>query len=214
MAQDASPASVLQGIMNKLTARWRTRFNEVADELARRFVKQAQGHADRQLNFDLQRNGFAIKFRPTAGMRQAAALSAAENVTLIKSIPEQYLSQVEGAVMRSALRGGDLGSLTEELKDRYGVTHRRAAFIARSQNAAVGGAMSRARAVELGGSKGTWIHSGGGKEPRESHVKAGKERLVFDLVKGAYIDGEWIWPGSRPNCRCTFRLIIPGLNDD
>ncbi|MDL2172473.1 hypothetical protein [Asaia sp. HumB] len=42
VAQDASPASVLQGIMNKLTARWRTRFNEVADELARRFVKQAR----------------------------------------------------------------------------------------------------------------------------------------------------------------------------
>lgn len=213
VAQDASPASVLQGIMNKLTARWRTRFNEIADELARRFVKQAQGHADRQLNFDLQRNGFAIKFRPTAEMRQAAALSAAENVTLIKSIPEQYLSQVEGAVMRSALRGGDLGSLTQELKDRYGVTHRRAAFIARDQNRKVGEAMTRTRQIGLGITEAIWQHSHGGKHPRESHVKAGRDKLRYRLDQGAYIDGEWIFPGSEPNCRCFSKPIIPGFED-
>lgn len=213
VAQDASPASVLQGIMNKLTARWRTRFNEVADELARRFVKQAQGHADRQLSLDLQRNGFAIKFKPSQAMKQTAALSAAENVTLIKSIPEQYLSQVEGAVMRSALAGGDLGTLTADLKERYGITHRRAAFIARDQNRKVGEAMTRTRQMGLGITEAIWQHSHGGKHPRESHVKAGRDKLRYRLDKGAYIDGQWIFPGSEPNCRCVSKPIIPGFDD-
>lgn len=213
VAQDASPASVLQGIMNKLTARWRARFNEVAEELSRRFVKQAQGHADRQLTMDLQRNGFAIKFKPTRAMQQTAALSTAENVALIKSIPEQYLSQVEGAVMRSALRGGDLGTLTSELKLRYGITHRRAAFIARDQNRKVGEAMTRTRQMGLGFTEAIWQHSHGGKHPRESHIKAGRDKLRYRLDKGAYIDGEWIFPGQEPNCRCTSKPIIPGFND-
>lgn len=213
IAQDAAPASVLQGIMNKLTARWRTRFNEVAGELARRFVRQAQAHADRQLDMDLQRNGIAIRFRPTREMRRTAALSAAENVSLIKSIPQEYLTQVEGAVMRSALRGGDLGTLTEDLKHRYGVTHRRAAFIARDQNRKVGEAMTRTRQMGLGITEAIWQHSHGGKHPRESHVKAGREKLRYRLDKGAYIDGQWIFPGSEPNCRCVSKPIIPGFDD-
>jgi len=211
VAQDASPASILSGIMDKLTARWRTRFNEVAAEMARRFVRSAQSHTDGAFSKHLRESGFSVKFRPTEATKTAAQLAINENVTLIKSIGEHHLNEVNGLVMRSAMAGRDLATLTTELQERYGVTKRRAAFIARDQNNKASAAISRTRQMSLGITEAEWAHSHGGKHPRESHVKAGHERLRYRLDKGAYIDGEWVFPGELPNCRCVSRPIIPGF---
>ena len=113
------------------------------------------------------------------------------------------------AGLQSVSRGRDLGTLTKELQQRYGVTRRRAAFIALDQNNKATSAMQSARQRALGIRRGRWRHSHAGKEPRISHVKAdGKE---FDLDKGMFIDGEWIMPGQKIRCRCGWEAILPGL---
>ena len=73
--------------------------------------------------------------------------------------------------------------------------------------------MENVRRIELGITSAIWIHSGAGKEPRPSHVKAGADKLEFELSKGAYIDGKYILPGTEINCRCVSRSIIKGLID-
>jgi len=213
VAQDASPASVLSRIMEKLTAQWRTRFNEVAAEMARRFVRSAQSHTDGAFSKHLRESGFSVTFKPTEAMRDRKNLLIEQNVGLIKSIGADHLKGVEEAVYRSAMAGRDLATLTTELQERYGVTKRRAAFIARDQNNKASSAINRARQMSLGITEAEWAHSHGGKHPRESHVKAGHERLRYRLDKGAYIDGEWVFPGELPNCRCVARPIIPGFDD-
>ena len=52
----------------------------------------------------------------TPAVRDAFNASLAENVGLIKSIPEKYLQQVEGVVMRSYSAGRDLETMVKELK--------------------------------------------------------------------------------------------------
>ncbi len=71
--------------------------------------------------------------------------------------------------------------------------------------------MLRARYQELGITEAIWCHSAAGKEPRPSHVKAGKEKLRFDVNKGALIDGEYILPGEKINCRCFAKPVIEGF---
>lgn len=215
VAQDASPASVLSSIMDKLTAQWRVKFNEVAAEMARRFVRSAQSHTDGAFSKHLRDSGFSVKFKPTKAIETAAQLSINENVTLIKSIASQHLGEVNGLVMRSAMAGRDLATLTTELQERYGVTKRRAAFIARDQNNKASAAITRTRQMSLGITEAEWAHSHGGKHPRESHVKAGRERLRYRLDQGADVDGngKLIFPGELPNCRCVARPIIPGFDD-
>jgi len=212
-AQDASPASVLQSIMSKLTEQWRKRFADAAGNVARGFARRATGHADRGFLSTLSTAGFTVKFRPSDNVRDAMDLAVHENVALIKSIAEHHLTEVEGLVMRSALRGGDLGELTTDLRERYGITQRRAAFIARDQNAKMTAVINRRRQQDLGITEAIWRHSHGGKHPRASHVKADRDKLRYRLDKGAYIDGEFIFPGELPNCRCVSRPIVPGFDD-
>lgn len=214
MAQDATPATALRAAMRKLSSRWIRSFNEVAERLATRFADRSEKTSDAQMMSELKRAGFAIPFQQTADMRDAYSSVVGENVALIKSIPEKYLTDVEGDIMRSVQAGRDLKQLSDKLQDRYDLTKRRAAFIARDQNNKATAVMTKARRLSLGINEAVWVHSGGGVHPRESHVQAGREKKRYDINRGCEIDGEYIMPGELPNCRCTSRAIIPGFDEE
>ncbi len=215
MAQDedvgGSPAMNLRDVMRRLGARWQSRFDEAAEEMGRHFAKAAAERADGALAASLKKAGFTVRFRMTRSVNDVLQASIGEQIGLIKSIAAEHLQDVQGAVMRSVQTGRDLGSLTKELEQRYGVTRRRAAFIARDQNNKATATITRARQKELGITQALWVHSAGGRHPRPSHVKAGRDRLVYDVDKGALIDGDFILPGQLPNCRCVSRSIVPGF---
>lgn len=210
VAMDASPAVFMRDAMRKLARRWTKRFDDIAKKLADRFSNDAMKNSDVSLYNALGTAGFTVEFKMTAPMNNALQATIAENVGLIRSIPEKYFTEVEGLVMRSVARGRDLSLLTNELQKRYGITRRRAALIARDQNNKATSVMQSARQQSLGITEGIWRHSHAGKEPRPSHVKADGEK--FDLSKGMYLDGKWVMPGEEINCRCTWSPVIPGIN--
>lgn len=213
MAQDATPATVLRAAMRKLSQRWQKQFDDVANRAANRFAQATQDAQDMSLNKQLRDAGFSVKFQQTDDMRDAFSSVVGENVSLIKSIPAKYLTDVEGDIMRSVQAGRDLRALQDDLMKRYDMTKKRAAFISRDQNNKATAVMTKARRLSIGITEAEWVHSGGGVHPRPSHVKAGAERKRYDVRKGCLIDGEYIMPGQLPNCRCTSRAIIPGLED-
>ena len=63
--------------------------------------------------------------------------------------------------------GKDLGYVTESLGDRYAITRRRAAFIARDQMDKASMAIQRARDEKLGIEEGIWVHLPGQKTSRK-----------------------------------------------
>lgn len=210
MAQDASPARALQAAFRKLARRWQKRFDEAAPELAEYFAKAAKDRTDYALKSALKKSGFTVEFKLTAQVNDVVQATIAENVALIKSIASENLTQVEGMLMRSVTAGRDLGSMAKELQERLGVTKKRAALISRDQNNKMSANITRARQKELGITRALWIHSSAGKHPRASHVNASGK--PYDIDKGMYLDGEWVWPGTAINCRCVARSIIPGLD--
>ncbi|MDA8485857.1 phage minor head protein [Pseudomonas resinovorans] len=209
LAQDANPAAVMRAAMRKLTRRWARHFDDMADELAKRFADKTLKTSDASLYTAFRDLGATVKFTMSQPMRTAYQGVIAENVNLIKSIPRQYLTQVETMVMQSVQRGRDLGTLANDLESRYGVTKRRAALIARDQNNKATSVLTSARQQSLGITHGIWQHSGAGKVPRASHVAADGEE--FELAKGMYLDGKWVMPGEEINCRCGWRPVIPGF---
>lgn len=211
---DASPTAVLTAALKRQGRQWLRRFDTLSARLAQRYTQDAQDRVDSSLRADLRAGGFTVRFKMTEAMRNAFAASKAEQVALIKSIPTQYLGQVEQAVMRSVAVGRDLASLATELEKRHGVTRRRAAFIARDQNNKSTATMERARQLSLGITKARWRHSAGGNDPRPEHVAfSGK---VYDIAKGHdFENGEGVvWPGTAINCKCFSQPIIPGFDDD
>ncbi|HBW4199286.1 TPA: phage minor head protein [Klebsiella pneumoniae] len=209
VAMDASPAVMMRNAMQKLAKRWKRRFDDMAQKLADRFANDAMKNADTSLATAFKDAGFTVEFKMTSQMNNALQATIAENVGIIRSIPEKYFTEVEGLVMRSVARGRDLSYLTDELQKRYGITRNRAAFIALDQNNKATSVLQIARQRSLGIVEGEWEHSGAGKEPRPGHVAAGKRKQRFRLDKGCYIDGEWIFPGQKPRCKCTHRIVIP-----
>ncbi len=213
LAQDELAANSLRDQMAKLGRRWRKRFNDLAPKLADYFATTASQRVDARLKAMLKEAGLTVQFKLTAAQRDAYQAVIAENVSLIKSIAEKHLTNVEGDVMRSVAAGRDLGTLAKALEKNYGVTKRRAAFIARSQNNMATAVLTRVRQEQAGITKARWLHSAGGKHPRKSHVKAGQNKTVYDVREG-WLDpevNERVWPGQLPNCRCVSIPVIDAL---
>lgn len=213
LAADASPASALTEALAALRMRWQTRFDDLAERLSIWFAQSAAKRSDAALRAALRHAGFTVKFKMTRPMNDAYRAVISENVGLIKSIPSELLTQVEGHVMRSVQAGRNLGTLAESLQEQFGVTRRRAAFIALDQNNKATAVLSRVRYQELGITEAIWLHSGGGKEPRPTHLRAGRDRVRFDVAKGWFDphENKWIHPGELPRCRCVSRPVIPGF---
>jgi SPP1 gp7 family putative phage head morphogenesis protein len=213
IAQDkAIPATVLEVAIRKLAKRWLKRFDDAADALAEYFSQRMIDRSDNALKSILKKAGFTVKFRMTQAAKDVLQATVNQNVGLIKSIPQDYFNEVQGLVMRSVQTGRDLGQLTKDLTQRYDITKKRAALIARDQNNKATSAIHRARQVELGITQAIWRHSGGGKHPRPKHVAADGKK--YDVNKGLPIgdQGQYVFPGEEINCRCVSISVIPGLN--
>jgi uncharacterized protein with gpF-like domain len=209
IAMDATPAEEMQERMNLLGEQWLNQFSVASRNLAEWFAQKTRNYADGALKKILLDAGIAIDFKMTDEMMNIHQAMIQENVSLIKSIAEQHLRTVEGLVMRSVQQGGNLGDLTDELRYRYSLTSKRAALIARDQNSKANAMLNKARQEELGIKQAVWKHSHAGKKPRPEHVAFNNH--VYDVEKGAYLEGEWVWPGTAINCRCTSRSILPSL---
>lgn len=210
LAQDESSPAALQATMRRLGYEWSKRFDDFAKTAGRRFSRDAIGSADRSFAAALKNAGFTVQFKMTPAAQEIMTATIAEQVNLIKSIPTEYLTQVQGHVMRSVSAGRDLGSLSNALQQQFGVTKRRAATIARDQNNKATASITKARQAELGITHATWLHSAGGKTPRPEHFAASGK--AYEIAKGMFLEGRWTWPGVEINCRCVSKSIIPGLD--
>lgn len=214
IAQDELSAAALKRMLARLASQWTEKFDALAESLAKWHAQAIQTRSDAALKKMMKDAGWTVDFKMTEAQRDVFAASVNENVSLIKSIPIEHLSKVEGVVMRSVQAGFDMAMLATELQKRFGVTKKRAAFIARDQTKKTTAMLNRARYVELGITECEWVHSGGGKHPRQSHVKAGREKARFDPAMGWFDPDEkaWIQPGQLINCRCVSRPVIKGFS--
>lgn len=210
LAMDRTAASDLNDALHELGSRWLKRFDDFAGKQAPRFASATLRNADQGMKKALKEAGFTIEYRFTDPMRDAYQAVIAENIGLIKSIPAQYHTQIEGDVMRAVSRGGDLGPLAKTIEQRFGVTKRRAALIARDQANKANAVITRVRQIEAGITEAIWCHSHAGRFPRPSHVAANGK--TYKITEGMKIEGEMILPGEKVNCRCVARPVLPGLS--
>ena len=207
LGADASPSAKIKKILDELARRWTKRFEDYAPKLAEAYLQGMFKASDSAMRQALKDAGWTVEFKMTPAVRDAFNASLEENVGLIRSIPEKYLQQVEGSVMRSYSAGRDLASMVKELKQLYPAASHRAELIARDQSNKANAVVNRARQMELGITEAIWMHSHAGKNPRPDHVAANGKR--YNIAEGYKISGEFIQPGEEINCRCTSRPVLP-----
>lgn len=214
IAMDGTPAADLHRELSLLGRRWQRRVDSAAPKLAEWFSRSTERRSRDSLMKILRDSGIAVEFKVTPVMRDAFDATVAENVSLIRSIPRQFHTEVEGAVMRSVSAGRDLGQMVAELEARHRITRDRAALIARDQNNKATAVFVRVRQQGAGIEEAIWLHSHAGKVPRKTHLaNSGKK---YKIAEG-WFDPDprvrrHIWPGELINCRCVSRSVVKGFS--
>lgn len=207
------PVDVVRHTLGELSSIWLNRFASRSSLLSNEMTDKTIASADRGLQQAAEKAGFKIKMQWTDAMQQKKDAIIAENVSLIRSIPEKYFTEVEGMVYRSVAAGGDRKALSDEIMSNFskreGITRRRAEFIAKDQIRKATSALSSARQQAAGITRGIWVHSAGQANPRHKHVKANGQE--FDLSKGLPVGdkGQYVMPGYEPGCDCGWRPVPP-----
>lgn len=210
--QDATIGSQSRILLNALSAKFQALFAQAAQPMAEQMVDGASKASASSLHSSLEKLSGGLSLKTTVNnpmLTEIYKASVAENVSLIKSIPQQYLDKVQGAVMRSITTGNGLQDLVPALEQYEGQTHRRAELIALDQSRKAYSSINRGRMQAIGIKKFMWHHSGGGAHPREDHVEMDGEIFSFD--DPPVIDprtGERGVCGVAINCRCVMSPVF------
>lgn len=215
VAMDENIASQARILMNALNRKFDDLFGRNAKVLAERMVKSAGKVSKTVLNNSIKKmtGGMSIKTSMiTPDLKTILNASVTENVGLIKTIPATYFSRVQGSVMRSIINGNGLESLVPALQKYKGISYRHAKNMALDQTRKVYNSFNASRMEAVGIKKFEWLHSGGSKEPRESHIKISGKIFSFDKLEqeqdklGVPPEDQGL-PGVAINCKCTMTPV-------
>lgn len=182
-------------------------FLALVADIARRFVTTANNSNRRRTERDLGINIYS----DSQTLQDYLAVSTADNVALIKSIPSQYLTQVESIVMANVRAGGRPSNIAKALQQQLGVTERRAKMIARDQVNKINSNLASMRIKDVGYKYFKWETSND-ERVRDRHEDVSERVTAYG--KGVYrFDNPPIvdqnlpqLPGEPIQCRC---VMIP-----
>jgi uncharacterized protein with gpF-like domain len=204
-------------IMKALRLKWYREFDAKGRELAKWFTDKTNKRTMAQIQRKLKEVGMAITPSYTAAQKQLISEIVAENVGMIKSIPQQYLRGIQKVTAGAFKRGGDRATLTKYLekvlKRVDDKTRHRAILIARDQTNKATQQLVTANAQALGATKGRWIHVPGKYSSRKTHVEMNGK--VFPLLDGLYDKDVHrnVKPGELIYCNCQFEVLMPGFDE-
>lgn len=211
-ARDESISSQSRILTNRLMRRFNLLFSARSKPIAEQFANQSDKASSASVHMNLKELSGGLSLS-TAGsdpvLNEILTATVAENVGLIKSISQKYLTEVQGAVMRAVSSGGGLQDLVPYLEKHKGITYRRARFIALDQTRKAMTNMSAQRMERVGLQEFLWLHTGGSDHPRELHVRMSGQIYRFD--DPPIIDektGERGLPGKLPGCRCRMKMVM------
>lgn len=216
-AVDGNPASRARIIINHLKRKYAKYFSKLSQVATERMIRQTIKHSSVTLNMSLKEIAKELQLDPaflnSGRLKEIVTASTQEAAQLIKTIPEQYLSQVQGQVMRSITTGSGLETLMPFMREKYGQNVRKARNVAHDQTRKAYSSISNARMQAAGIEEFEWCHSHGGKTPRKQHLDWNGEVFRFDNPPSDEKFGPSM-PGIVPNCKCFARPILNfGQND-
>ena len=216
---------VLADLRKKYERIFRTQGTEYAKKMVMRQLRQSRVSFQSAMKDLFPEESLVISGSVMSPeMKEVVEASIMENVSLIKSIPEQYLDRVAGSVTRSIQAGGSIKQLKQEILKYNGMTRRRADNIATDQTRKTYTSINLRNMQKYGIKKVKWIHSGGGQHPRNYHMTRwdgksnppnGLNGYIFDIDKPPIIqkaEGNIQeirgYPSQLPNCKCTMAAVV------
>lgn len=123
----------------------------------------------------------------------------AENIALIRSIPETLSGQLRGALTKGFAEGQSLKDLTKLVQERTGVARSRSELIARDQIGKLNGQLTEMRQRNIGIDSYVWMTSQDERVRPTHRARNGKTYKWSDSPK----------PGEEIRCRCIAEPVFP-----
>lgn len=213
-SMDASTTSQARIAINYLLRKWQPRFDEIAKSSVERMISRTMRNSAVTLGLSLKDVSEDFKIDTSFSderLKEVIKASTQEAANLIKIIPQKYLAQVQGQVMRSITTGKGMEDLVPFLTKKYDGNIRHARNVALDQTRKAYQSINTSRLKSMGVKSFIWIHSGGGKEPRQNHIKMSGNEYSFDnppIIGVMYGENVRGLPGDLPNCRCICKPVI------
>lgn len=136
------------------------------------------------------------------------ALFVRDNVRLIQGLSREALDDVERIVTEGVRSGARVERIREQLRERWGISKRRAALIAEDQVSKLNGELTRRRHAEVGVEGYVWSTS------KDERVRSGHRALEGTRQRWSeppIVDtrtGKRAHPGQDIRCRCAAIPIV------
>lgn len=213
---------VLDGISDQLEVIFRRLNGRFTGVVTAGFAKATATQMVEKVGSANQRK-FESSIRRTTGINPGELISAEgledfisgsinKNVSLIKSLPQEYLQQVETIVTNGVTSGARYSTIAKQITALTGSANSklkgRIKTIAMNEVQTINTQMTIRRSEALGITKGVYRTSEDERVRKCHRELNGKE---FELKKGAWSPscGKFIIPGVTDiNCRCTYSPVI------
>lgn len=205
-------AADISALFERLTAKWSSpEFFGAAKGVASAFVNAIGRNNRSRFAKSVKSVGIDV-FGDSPNLENILDASVAENTRLIKSIPSQYLGQVEQLVTTNMKAGLRPSAIVSQLQERFGVTRQRATMIARDQTSKANGELSKQRQEDAGFEFFRWLDA---DDSRVRHRHEAISNADVGYGKGVYKwsdppkndKGQPIIPGQEINCRCVAQPV-------
>lgn len=182
-------------------------FTEQVRRLAATTVAQANEQTTAAF-INSVRRAIGVDFRSVLSERAMAEYlnaAIAQNVGLIKSVPEDLLKGLRTTVLQGAMDGESITSISRQIQQQTGVADRRARFIARDQLAKISGQVTDRRQKQAGIQYWRWVDSDDERVGSDHRLAARRDIGFGPGVYPVGYEPPEGQPGNakRPNCRCT-----------
>lgn len=215
-----SVSSTFQNLMKKLQLKWSRIFSKLGSKIAADFIKKVDKGATTSTFASLKSAGMeAPKATYNKFVENTLTTSEQFNTTLITKVGADIHNKVYEAVMLSLTSPNPeeqgTSGIQKTLRETKHFSAKRVDLIAKDQTSKLYCALSDERMRQNGVEEFEWAHSGGGKEPRVSHIHL--NGMVFKLndprlwqVGGELKlkKGDIGPPGWAIHCRCRKIPII------
>lgn len=210
MDTDGNPASRARIILSGIRRKYEPLFAKWAAKAAKRMVNASLRQSTTTLRMSLHEIAEDLTLSPdlfNSRLREVVTASTNEAAMLIRTIPTDYLTKVQGAVMRSITSGSGLSTLVPFLRKQYGENIRKARNVAHDQTRKAYGNINATRLQAMGSESFEWRHSHGGKHPRPQHEAWNGKIFRWDDLP---VDDRFgpVIPGQAINCRCFARPVF------
>ena len=209
------PTTVIERIFNDIRVRFAAIFTPQAIERATRDTSRAIDNAGRELFSRQFKTVFSVDpLVAEPWLEHEVNTFVAENASLIKTLPDEAISDIEQMVFRDARRGLSPQKIRANILEQFNVTKARAQLIARDQVSKFNGRLSELRQKQTGITRYEWQTSEDGRV-RDDHARLNGEIFSWDdppiTVTSGKRAGEKNHPGGDVQCRCQALPVIADL---